>query len=122
MKQPMQDERRKLTIHGGPPGLSGQLAAALGPAFEIVEGQPCTGGGATETSESAILTVDQVTSDVSGASRASLSVLLDTVGEGVALVAATGDLIWGNELYRNCLLYTSPSPRDRTRSRMPSSA
>ena len=25
-------------------------------------------------------------------------------------------------LYDNCLLYTSPSPRDRTRSRMPSSA
>ena len=24
--------------------------------------------------------------------------------------------------YRICLLYTSPSPRDRTRSRMPSSA
>ena len=28
-------------------------------------------------------------------------------------------LIW---LANNCLLYTSPSPRDRTRSRMPSSA
>ena len=27
-----------------------------------------------------------------------------------------GDLVY------NCLLYTSPSPRDRTRSRMPSSA
>ena len=26
------------------------------------------------------------------------------------------------QLYYNCLLYTSPSPRDRTRSRMPSSA
>ena len=26
------------------------------------------------------------------------------------------------EQYDNCLLYTSPSPRDRTRSRMPSSA
>ena len=26
------------------------------------------------------------------------------------------------ELYSGCLLYTSPSPRDRTRSRMPSSA
>ena len=26
------------------------------------------------------------------------------------------------ELGMNCLLYTSPSPRDRTRSRMPSSA
>ena len=25
-------------------------------------------------------------------------------------------------LYKYCLLYTSPSPRDRTRSRMPSSA
>ena len=24
--------------------------------------------------------------------------------------------------HRSCLLYTSPSPRDRTRSRMPSSA
>ena len=28
----------------------------------------------------------------------------------------------GLEVYRPCLLYTSPSPRDRTRSRMPSSA
>ena len=26
------------------------------------------------------------------------------------------------EILRSCLLYTSPSPRDRTRSRMPSSA
>ena len=26
------------------------------------------------------------------------------------------------EKYKDCLLYTSPSPRDRTRSRMPSSA
>ena len=26
------------------------------------------------------------------------------------------------DLYMACLLYTSPSPRDRTRSRMPSSA
>ena len=27
-----------------------------------------------------------------------------------------------DNLDRHCLLYTSPSPRDRTRSRMPSSA
>ena len=27
-----------------------------------------------------------------------------------------------NQEYLTCLLYTSPSPRDRTRSRMPSSA
>ena len=34
-------------------------------------------------------------------------------------------LIWTEEKwieYLSCLLYTSPSPRDRTRSRMPSSA
>ena len=28
----------------------------------------------------------------------------------------------GTGIYEGCLLYTSPSPRDRTRSRMPSSA
>ena len=28
----------------------------------------------------------------------------------------------GETLWLDCLLYTSPSPRDRTRSRMPSSA
>ena len=34
-------------------------------------------------------------------------------------------VIVGNQIageYKDCLLYTSPSPRDRTRSRMPSSA
>ena len=35
---------------------------------------------------------------------------------GLTLPVATEELFWG------CLLYTSPSPRDRTRSRMPSSA
>ena len=29
---------------------------------------------------------------------------------------------WRWHMYDTCLLYTSPSPRDRTRSRMPSSA
>ena len=31
-------------------------------------------------------------------------------------------VIYGRRRVGNCLLYTSPSPRDRTRSRMPSSA
>ena len=31
-------------------------------------------------------------------------------------------LLLPGDLYLPCLLYTSPSPRDRTRSRMPSSA
>ena len=33
-----------------------------------------------------------------------------------------GDPVEIAERYNDCLLYTSPSPRDRTRSRMPSSA
>ena len=33
-----------------------------------------------------------------------------------------GNIISIAKEYINCLLYTSPSPRDRTRSRMPSSA
>jgi hypothetical protein len=37
------------------------------------------------------------------------------------LIDELGNKISINE-YDSCLLYTSPSPRDRTRSRMPSSA
>jgi len=33
-----------------------------------------------------------------------------------------GLTLLGLEMLTGCLLYTSPSPRDRTRSRMPSSA
>ena len=47
------------------------------------------------------------------------------LGQDAAAAAATptlnsGDTAW--MLTSTCLLYTSPSPRDRTRSRMPSSA
>ena len=31
-------------------------------------------------------------------------------------------ITWNKEYYPNCLLYTSPSPRDKRQSRMPSSA
>ena len=44
--------------------------------------------------------------------------LVDTIlaRRGGALLNLDKALLW------SCLLYTSPSPRDRTRSRMPSSA
>ena len=32
------------------------------------------------------------------------------------------DGLWAKDALRTCLLYTSPSPRDREKSRMPSSA
>ena len=41
-------------------------------------------------------------------------------GEVVGLIGPSGS--GKTTLLKCCLLYTSPSPRDRTRSRMPSSA
>ena len=39
------------------------------------------------------------------------------------LMSEIGKVIVGQKvMVESCLLYTSPSPRDRTRSRMPSSA
>ena len=40
----------------------------------------------------------------------------------VGSISANNDKAIGNLIADACLLYTSPSPRDRTRSRMPSSA
>ena len=46
-----------------------------------------------------------------------------TVSVGVPFIKAYADIDTGsNTSYSNCLLYTSPSPRDGLLSRMPSSA
>ena len=42
------------------------------------------------------------------------------LGEGTLWVKEHNSIYFVD--IKNCLLYTSPSPRDRTRSRMPSSA
>ena len=46
----------------------------------------------------------------------------DSEAEPVDEALATDANLLGFWLAVDCLLYTSPSPRDRTRSRMPSSA
>ena len=46
----------------------------------------------------------------------------DTFGFGVVFSAETLGHFRDYDPVSYCLLYTSPSPRDRTRSRMPSSA
>ena len=43
-------------------------------------------------------------------------------GDEANLIEEDEDVPTSFSRYRYCLLYTSPSPRDRTRSRMPSSA
>ena len=52
-----------------------------------------------------------------------LSDFYKKVSEGGSLVYSSVDGSKSvSEVFNDCLLYTSPSPRDRTRSRMPSSA
>ena len=48
--------------------------------------------------------------------------LIDWEALGYEIAGTANDGLRALELVRDCLLYTSPSPRDRTRSRMPSSA
>ena len=57
---------------------------------------------------------------------------IDTSGPGAEIdlqedkkeneIEVENETVENNTESNNCLLYTSPSPRDRTRSRMPSSA
>ena len=46
----------------------------------------------------------------------------DSVDKQVRDLLNDKDITFNNVIYKACLLYTSPSPRDRQKSRMPSSA
>ena len=48
--------------------------------------------------------------------------LTKTIRLNIPMLSAAMDTVTEARLAIACLLYTSPSPRDRTRSRMPSSA
>ena len=63
-----------------------------------------------------------INEDVSAAMQTTATLPLAVIGPRVASV--TGTYLPDIETHQThpCLLYTSPSPRDRTRSRMPSSA
>ena len=58
----------------------------------------------------------------------SVAVLVDTLVRALEMAGATSEVLgfttgaWGGGRVMACLLYTSPSPRDATLSRMPSSA
>ena len=55
-------------------------------------------------------------------SIASLIMMLMWFATAHVTCSQNWNLLWANPLYIPCLLYTSPSPRDATLSRMPSSA
>ena len=58
-----------------------------------------------------------------GGKGANMSVAAARAGSRVSHIGAVGaDGRWAQERLTDCLLYTSPSPRDKRQSRMPSSA
>ena len=62
------------------------------------------------------LEINNVTFAASAQSKVNnVSLTIENQGDIVCLLGPSG-------IGKTCLLYTSPSPRDRTRSRMPSSA
>ena len=64
-------------------------------------------------------TYEVVVTDNSGADPIVIPFMID---EGVAPIIQSGPINISNDCISSCLLYTSPSPRDATLSRMPSSA
>ena len=87
----------------------------------------------TATARKLSMTMDRVVvtvQDHGNTSAASIPLALDTAvrdgriksGEKLLLEGFGGGFTWGSALITFCLLYTSPSPRDKRQSRMPSSA
>ena len=73
---------------------------------------------------------EQTTITSSGVSKIAIAVLALVFGFGLFVVGFDQGHIFSvvmgeqafDEMFIHCLLYTSPSPRDRSLSRMPSSA
>ena len=86
-----------------------------------------SGNSAPAEGESVTFQIEVANNGVAQASNVSL---IDSLPAGITFTgssvtqgqynATTG--LWTVGTINDCLLYTSPSPRDRTRSRMPSSA
>ena len=57
-----------------------------------------------------------------GDGNATAFTLAQNVVSGEAILVVIGNIVQEPGLSKACLLYTSPSPRDLSRSRMPSSA
>ena len=73
------------------------------------------------TAVSAMANLDPVT-DTAEAAEHLAALAARTGSTEVIVVGSVTKGLAGEQLSEICLLYTSPSPRDRTRSRMPSSA
>ena len=95
-----------------PPPSSSNWLSKLGPGLVT---------GAADDDPSGIATYSQAGAQF-GFGMAWTMVLTFPLMVAIQLVCAQIGRVSGHGLATNCLLYTSPSPRDRQKSRMPSSA
>ena len=72
--------------------------------------------------ESGTFTAEYFLSAANGPLAPKFKAMLDDPDGMIALCATKDSTDGGRDLYKFCLLYTSPSPRDLSTSRMPSSA
>ena len=105
--------------------LSPATLEALGPDFEVVN---CDGANRAELLAALAKGVDAVLirsatkMDAEAIAAAKGLKVIARAGVGLDNVDIPAATAAGVMVVNACLLYTSPSPRDRTRSRMPSSA
>ena len=112
---------------GGTPSGSGGGAGGLRTSYQ---GDSISGGGGSVepkadllTGENYVVTVGNGSSGVLAVDVLSGNVVTTTLTENITDIDFTNVPASGScAITWICLLYTSPSPRDRTRSRMPSSA
>ena len=90
--------------------IAATLASTGTPAFYVHPGEASHGDLGMITGKDVVLALSN-----SGSTPEILTIVPLIKRMGAKLIAMTGKP-------ESCLLYTSPSPRDRTRSRMPSSA
>ena len=77
----------------------------------------------TVTATDGVTTISQTfTLTVDNAAINTLAVTLANSGAALAESSSSGTSVGSSSINNPCLLYTSPSPRDATLSRMPSSA
>ena len=126
--------RGGLRLAAGDSRVGGSFASQLGAAFEPTAGEIAALGAQAQDRRDTIRAQDQqlrLGALQAGIGQAGAEQTLDLKRSVAALDALLGPqsgtieevtLKYPDDPNTPCLLYTSPSPRDRTRSRMPSSA
>ena len=101
--------------------MSPSTASTPGPVAGPALGDPVAGLGLEDLHSTAHGIAENIGRVLVGKPDAVRAALVTLLAEGHLLIEDVPG-VGKTSLAKACLLYTSPSPRDRTRSRMPSSA